>query len=71
MNAGFSRRWRLEHRTEKWNPVFGLLRCSIKWIERPSCVPTLYRMTAEARSAKLIGNTVSRFWPTGEKPSFW
>ena len=28
----------LEHRTEKWNPVFGLFRCSIKVLDRPLCV---------------------------------
>ena len=28
----------LEHRTEKWNPIFGLFRCSIKVLDRPLCV---------------------------------
>ncbi|KFC69220.1 hypothetical protein FG93_03266 [Bosea sp. LC85] len=28
----------LEHRTEKWNPVFGKTRCLNKEIDRPSCV---------------------------------
>ncbi len=29
---------RLEHRTEKWNPVFGIFRCSLKILDRPLCV---------------------------------
>ncbi len=29
------------------------------------------RMTLAERSSKLIGRTISRFWPTGAKPSFW
>ncbi len=36
----------LKHRTEKWNPVFGLFRCSIKNSDRPLCV----RMNARRSS---------------------
>ena len=40
----------LEHRTENWNPVFGLFRCSFIVLDRPLCV----RMDAR-RSRQTLG----------------
>jgi hypothetical protein len=46
------REW-LEHRTEKWNPVFGLFRCSIKPLERSLCVQLDARRSKERSGNRL------------------